>query len=170
MTEKTNDVLIVGSFVITGDAAEAIGVVSKLFTWDKQTLIEDLATMYEPDSDEEFAIELTPEDSNGRPFIGVSVVIDPKDILNLDDIDPYEWTPVEAFIKLCNKNRVYGYKDTLFAQWGCKPSGDITGDNTRYALGFFGYDVGDDERVYYPCIKASSNSNFKPTYCKLIRY
>lgn len=126
--------------------------------------------MYDPDDDEEFAIELTPENPDNRPFIGVSVVIDPKDILNLDDIDPYEWTPVEVFIKLCNKNPVYGYKDTLFAQWGDKPSGTVSGVIERYALGFFRYDVVDDERVYYPCIKASTDSNFKPTYCKLIEY
>ena len=170
MVEKTNDVLIVDRFVITGASAEAIEMVSKFFIWDKQELIGNLGVMYDPDEDEEFAIELTPEDSNGRPFIGVSVVIDPKDILNLDDIDPYEWTPVEVFTKLCNKNRVYGYKDTLFAQWGNKPQGSITGDNTRYALGFFGYDLGEEERHYRPFIKASSDKDFKPTYCKLIRY
>lgn len=170
MIEKTNGAIIVDRFVITGDAAEAIEVVSKLFTWDKQALIESLADMYDPDDDAEFSIELVPEDPDDRPFVGVYVLIDPKDILNLDDIDPFEWTPVEVFTKLCKKNHTYGYKDTLFAQWGNKPSGGLTGDNTRYALGFFGYDVGDDERVYYPCIKASQDSSFYPTYCKLIRY
>lgn len=170
MAEKTNGVLIVDRFVISGASAEVIEAVSALFTWDKQSLIGDLADMYDPDDDAEFSIELVPEDHESCPFMGVIVLIDPKDILNLDDVDPYEWTPVEVFAKLCKKNRMYGYKDTLFAQWGCKPLGGITGDNHQYALGFFGYDVGDDERVYYPCIKASSNSNFKPTYCKLIRY
>lgn len=170
MAEKTKGVIIVNHFVITGASAEAIEAVSALFTWDKQSLIGALADMYDPDDDAEFSIELVPEKLENCPFMGVIVLIDPKDVLNLDDVDPYKWTPVEAFIKFCNKNCMYGYKDTLFAQWGCKPSGDITGDNTRYALGFFGYDVVDGERVYYPCIKASTDSNFKPTYCKLIRY
>lgn len=171
MAEKTNDVLIVGSFIITGASAEAIEAVSAFFTWDKQVLIEDLITMYDPDDDEEFAIELTPENYENRPFIGVSVVIDPKDIINLDDIDPYEWTPVEEFIKLCNRDNKYCYKDVLFTNRESKPSGEVTFSIRQYALGFFGYDDDDvDERAYYPCIEATSNSNFKPTYCKLIRY
>ena len=180
MAEKTKSVLIVGSFVITGASAEAIEAVSKLFTWNKQILIEDLATAYDPDDNEEFAIELTPEDPGGRPSMRVIMTIDPKDILNLDDIipkttlnlddvDPYEWTPVEVFTKLCNKNHVYSFKDTLFAQGG-KPSGAITGSISGYALGYFGDDHDEEGISFCPYIKASCDEHFKPTYCKLIKY
>ena len=171
MVEKTNGVLIVGRFVISGKTAEIFETISELFTWDKLSLIESLADMYDPDYDDEvFTIEVVPEEPDDCNIAGVYVVIDPKDVINLDDLDPYEWTPVSVFTKMCNKDHVYGYKDVLFAQWGNKPSGDITGDNTRYALGFFGYDLGEEERHYRPFIKASQDRNFKPTYCKLIRY
>lgn len=170
MVENTNNVLIVDRFVITGASAEALEAASELFTWDKQTLIDYLTVMHDPDNDAEFAVELAPQNPDSRSFIGVRVVIDPKDILNLDAIDPYEWTPVEVFAKLCKKNPVYSYKDTLFDQWGGKRSGAFTGCIERYALGFFGYDHDDENISYCPYIKASSSKNFKPIYCKLIKY
>lgn len=170
MVEETNGVLIVDRFVITGASAEALEAASELFTWEKETLIDYLTVMRNPDNDEEFAVELTPQDPDSRPFIGVRVVIDPKDILNLDDIDPYEWTTVEVFAKLCNKKPGYGYQDILFAQWGDKPSGHFTGCIERYALGFFEHDNDEEGISYRPYIKASCTKNFKPTHCKLIKY
>lgn len=160
----------VDRFVISGDTAEALLTAKELFEWKSSDLINGLAEMYDPDDDDElFDVCLTPEDPEITSFKCLRVRIDPKDVINVDDYHVNEWMPVKVFSMLCSKYNLYVYKDVLFADWKCAPTGDITGASTRYAVGFFS--DADEAGVYKPVIKvADDTDSFDPTYCKLIKY
>lgn len=169
--ENNEKIVEIGDFVIKGDTAEALNNVSKFFSWNKQDLLFTLLGLYDPDSDAKFNAILFPEESCKCPYESISVVIDPNDVSNLNDIDPYGWITVEELITFCNRYPKYSYKDALFTDLKDKPSGVLTSAIGRYALGFITHNIGEDgERYHYARVEAAEKRGFKPIYCKLIKY